>query len=148
VLSWNQPYRQVLHGRAGPQFALRGEVSVRQVLGPRLTPDDIIEYSRLPNCILARFDYSSGLTQYRGIVPVRTDFPFTRAEHQRFASTPWPAADRATLVVAADWQAHSPELRAPPQDSAPAAKAALDAAFAEIVRRRKKSRPDTTHPPS
>ena len=107
--SYDQLADDVLAGHIGPQFTAPGRdnvrrIGIREYVGPRLTIDEIRDYSRLENVSIVGIDHSKGLSQLRDWTPVYTDWPMSWAEYDyRSNHIPWPAHTEATLTIEPDW---------------------------------------------
>ena len=107
--SYDQLADDVLAGYIGPQFVAPGRDGVRRVgiheyVGPRLTIEDIREYSRLENVSIVGIDHSRGLSQLRDWTPVYTDWPTSLGEYDyNNQHVPWPAHTESTLMIESDW---------------------------------------------
>jgi hypothetical protein len=107
--SYDQLADDVLAGNIGPQFVAPGRDGVRRIgiqeyVGPRLTIEEIRDYSRLENVSLVSIDHSKGLSQLRDWTPTYTDWPMSRAQYgYRGNQVPWPPQNDATITPMPDW---------------------------------------------
>ena len=109
---YNQSYRVPANfaalGAVGPEYAMPDRhgnrtVGIEEYTAPRLTYQDILDYSHDPNVSLFWTARPSGLSQFRGWFPVETAWPVSLATHRRHLATPWPAQSRETISTSSPW---------------------------------------------
>jgi hypothetical protein len=62
-----------------------------QTLKPRLTVNDVTQYSDHPQTYILHVSRGEGYTQFGGFpIPVRTVWPYHKEEYAALGSTPWP----------------------------------------------------------
>jgi hypothetical protein len=100
---WNQLKHRVLRGSVGRQYAASNGVDpmyiyISEQVGPRLTSQDIDDYSRDPNVSMMMIARNSGYSCFEGMFPMVTEWPMSKAEHRRRSlDIPWPAGTEATI---------------------------------------------------
>lgn len=107
--SWNQAKRRVLGGEIGRRFAAASVedplfISINEQEGPRLTSQDIENYSRHPNMSIVSIHRNHGYSCYDGAFPVFTPWSTSKETYQELAATPWPEPSSQTIVVEPDWK--------------------------------------------
>lgn len=106
--SYNLSARELLAGAIDPRYALtdrngKRAVGVKEYVGPRLTPQDILDISQDPHLHLMWLARREGLSAYQGWFPVRVDWPISSAEHKQLEQMPWPARDEKTTEMKLAW---------------------------------------------
>jgi hypothetical protein len=106
--SYDVAAQDVLNGTVGPQFTCQGgdgkfRINVHEYTGPRLTYQDILNFSRQPNVGLLWIDRVSGLSQFRGWFPIHTNWPVSQAAHRRYRAQPWPGLGPETIDTRSIW---------------------------------------------
>lgn len=107
--SWNQAKRRVLGGEIGRRFAAASVedplfISINEQEGPRLTSQDIENYSRHPNMSIVSIHRNHGYSCYDGAFPVFTPWSTSKETYQELAATSWPEPSSQTIVVEPDWK--------------------------------------------
>jgi hypothetical protein len=121
--SWSQLKRRVLGGEIGRRFAAGTTdeplmINVSEQVGPRLSSQDIENYSRQPNTSIMAIHRNEGYSCYDGAFPVVTPWAMSKEEYTRRShEIPWPKESDETIVVTPDWD---PERFAEPASSEPA----------------------------
>lgn len=107
--SYDQDANDVLAGLVGPRHTHPEQdgtrrVSIQEYLGPRLTTDDINDYSREENVSIVGIEHGKGLSQFYGWTPVYTDWPLSFQQYQYHNEcVPWPVRSDATIEIDSDW---------------------------------------------
>ena len=107
--NWEQSLADVQAGRVGLRHAQAAKdgsprVGVEEVLGNRLSLQDIEDHSLHPNHSIMNFGLRDKATQYSGCFAVRNDWVMPLDTYlRRLEQTPWPEADERTIVVPGEW---------------------------------------------
>jgi hypothetical protein len=88
-------------------------VNIQEYTGPRLSYQDILDFSRQPNVSLLWIDHAKGLSQFRGWFPVFTDWPIDQQTHRDYQRRPWPALTAETVEMKSIWPTETPETITP-----------------------------------
>jgi hypothetical protein len=129
-------------------FSLYSGVTVQEKTGPKLTPQDIQDYSRQENLCIFAVEHAKGLTQVQGYFPMYVDWPTTESEYRRRRDQlVWPAASAATLEIQPDWPQPNADTVMPTAHPDPAADPGVQApqgpsAIARVINSR--TRPAST----
>jgi len=119
--SWDQLKQRALNDEFGPQFACSTDktgkrISIAETVGPRLTNEDIADINRHPNQSMLLVERNSGYSCFQGAFPLQTDWPFTKAEHERRNfELSWPEPTPETLVVTTNWKEPDTVSPTPPE---------------------------------
>lgn len=113
--SWNQTPGSVYHDRVGLAFAASSAVneqplvSVSEYIDQRLSTQDIQDVNFDPNQSVLIIERGSGLSQFQGAFPMRTDWPVLQSEFvRRRDQLPWPPASDETITIDPGWPAATP----------------------------------------
>lgn len=108
-------------------------------IGPRLRPDDIMEFSDRERHSLVQVTRSRGFTQFGGrTFPMVSDFHIEADEYKRRSEAPWPTPREGTLQPVPEKVAPRQPSTVPPSRSAPAAPKTLPQPVDEIEARLEK----------
>ncbi len=110
-------------GRHGVKLALRDEdgvraAQVREVVAPRLGPQDFLDLNHNDNLCLLSLERAEAFSRWHGFAPVYLEWPMPETEYcRRRDDLPWPVKDDQTIEVAPQWSAPDygtlPPLRQP-----------------------------------
>ena len=79
-------------------------IHINEEVGPRLTSQDIDDYSRDRNVSIVAIERNAGFSCFQGAFPVRMDWPMTHAEYRRRnEEMPWPPKTDETIEVQTVW---------------------------------------------
>jgi len=104
-VGWDQLKSRTLNDEYGLQFAAGNQtdgfrIRVAESDGPRLTSEDIADINRHPNQSVLIVERNSGLSCFHGAFPLETDWPFSKAEHdRRNFDLAWPPQSEATITT-------------------------------------------------
>ena len=107
--SWDQFKHRVRCGEVGRQYAAShpGEqmyIRISETVGPRLTSQDIEDYSRQPNTSILSIERNAGLSCFQGAFPVHMDWMMSEDEYRRRnLEVEWPAPSDETIVTKGVW---------------------------------------------
>ena len=107
--AWDQFAHHVDRGQIGRQYAAahpeeQPYVRVGETVGPRLTAQDIEDYSRQPNTSIMSIERNAGLACFEGAFPVHMDWMMSKAEFdRRNLQMGWPEPTDETIVTAGSW---------------------------------------------
>ena len=107
--SWDQFKHRVRSGEVGRQYAAShpGEqmyIRISETVGPRLTSQDIEDYSRQPNTSILSIERNAGFSCFQGAFPVHMDWIMSEDEHRRRnLEVAWPDASDETIVTQGVW---------------------------------------------
>jgi hypothetical protein len=106
--SYNVDAQHVVNGQIGPRLTCPNRdgqqpVNIQEYTGPRLTYQDILNFSRQPNVSLLWIDHAKGLSQFRGWFPMFTDWPIDQQTHHDYQTRPWPATTTETMEMKSIW---------------------------------------------
>lgn len=113
--SWNQTPLSVARDRVSIAFAARRSseeaplIGITELTAPRLSAQDIQDVNFDPNQSVLIIERGSGLSQFQGAFPMRTDWPIAQSEFlRRRDQLPWPAASDETMTIDSGWPAATP----------------------------------------
>lgn len=116
--SWTQFASSVMKEDIGHHRAIfrsgydpaAAEVQVTEVIGPRLTDEDIEDFSRNSNCCALGVARNHGYSCFRGMFPVHVDWPLSIEEYgRRSHRMSWPADSQETMSMRPFWPNKSAE---------------------------------------
>lgn len=111
--SWSQFASDVGRGNFGRQFAAPKPeeapvVQIAEASGPRLTNQDLEDYSRQANTSILTIERNQDMCCFQGAFPVHMDWVMPEGDYQeRRLKTPWPADSEETIVTRGVW----PEMK-------------------------------------
>ena len=107
--SWEQFKHRVLGGNVRRECAAShpGEpmyIRIDEGVGPRLTSQDIEDYSRQPNTSILSIERNAGFSCFQGAFPVHMDWMMSQDEYERRnLEVGWPEASDETIVTKGVW---------------------------------------------
>ena len=107
--SWPQYASDVSRGVFGRQFAAPKPeeapvVQIAEASGPRLTNQDLEDYSRQANTSILTIERNLDMCCFQGAFPVHMDWVMPAADYQdRRLKMPWPADSEETIVTQGVW---------------------------------------------
>ena len=107
--SWDQFKHRVQNGEIGRQYAAShpGEqmyIRVSESVGPRLTSQDIEDYSRQPNTSILAIERNAGFSCFQGAFPVHMDWIMSEdAYRHRNLELGWPDDSEETITTQGVW---------------------------------------------
>ena len=107
--SWMQFKHRVQNGEIGRQFAASKPdedmyIQVAEAAGPRLTSQDIEDYSRQQNTCILSIERHAGLSCFQGAFPVHMDWVMSKREYDRRSmKMEWPELSDETIETKGVW---------------------------------------------
>ncbi len=107
--SWDQFKYRVSRGLIGRGYAAahRDEpmyISISESVGPRLSSQDIEDYSRQPNTNILTIERNAGLSHFQGAFPVHMDWIMSADEfRRRNFDMSWPEDTEETITTTGVW---------------------------------------------
>lgn len=112
--SWDQFKHRVQGGEVGRQYAASHPnepmyIRVSEQVGPRLTSQDIEDYSRQPNTSILAIERNAGFSCFQGAFPVHMDWIMSEDEHRRRnLELGWPEGSEETIQTKGVWPKVAP----------------------------------------
>lgn len=107
--AWDQPADSVIRGEIGRRYADSAEldptfIRVSESVGPRLSSQDIEDYSRQPNTSIMSIERNAGLSRFQGAFPVHMDWIMSETEFtRRNLEMEWPPTSDETVSTTGVW---------------------------------------------
>jgi hypothetical protein len=108
--SWNQTPNTVADEEVSIANATSGNfqdaplVGISEYAAPRLSAEDIRDVNHDSNQSVFIIERGTGLSQFQGAFPMRTDWPIEQSEFvRRRDNMPWPKASEETITVYPAW---------------------------------------------
>ena len=108
--AWNQSPQRVAGDEVSIAYAASANpqvaplVGITEYAGPRLSPEDIRDVNHDPNQSVFIIERGTGLSQFQGAFPMRTDWPIEQSEFvRRRDHMPWPQASEETITISPAW---------------------------------------------
>lgn len=123
--SYQQDPSDLLSGLFGVEHTIPNEwgvkaVTATDVVGPGMTPQDILDVNRDNNMCMLMIERAEAFSRWSRFAPVYVDWPMhERAYEERQHHTPWPEEVAETITTHSPWPASSPETFVPPPTAAP-----------------------------
>ncbi len=118
---YQQRASQLVRGRHGVNLALRDAdwiraAQVREVVAPRLGPQDFLDLNHNDNLCLLSLERAEAFSRWHGFAPVYLEWPMSEGEYcRRRDEIPWPVQDDQTLEVQPQWPAPENTTLLPPR---------------------------------
>jgi hypothetical protein len=112
--SWDQFKHRIQRGEVGRQYAASHPnepmyIQVSEQVGPRLTSQDIEDYSRQPNTSILAIERNAGFSCFQGAFPVHMDWIMSQDEHRYLnLELGWPEGSKETIQTEGVWPKAAP----------------------------------------
>ena len=107
--SYQQDSNDLLSGLFGIRHAIKNEdgipaVEVSDVIGPGLTPQDILDINRDNNMCMLMIERAEAFSRWIRFAPVYVDWPMHELDYEdRQHRKPWPQATAETITTQSPW---------------------------------------------
>ena len=117
--SYQQDAKDLLSGLFGIQHAVKNEdgipaVETSDIIGPGLTPQDILDINRDNNMCMLMIERAEAFSRWIRFAPAYVDWPMHEQDYDdRQYHTPWPEGTPETITTQSPWPANTPETMTP-----------------------------------
>lgn len=118
-LSYQQNANDLLGGLFGIRHAVKNEfgvpaVEAKEVVGPGLTPQDILDVNRDNNMCMLMIERAEAFSRWIRFAPAYVDWPMQEHEYDdRQHHTPWPIDTPETITTRSPWPVNTRETIVP-----------------------------------
>ena len=118
-VSYQQDSSDLLSSLFGMQHAVKNElgipaVEVGDVIGPGLTPQDILDINRDNNMCMLMIERAEAFSRWIRFAPAYVDWPMHEQDYDdRQYHMPWPEGTPETITTQSPWPTNTPETITP-----------------------------------